>query len=88
MAPAPNPVSALAANNWSGVSEKPETRLPPPIIARAATSEVLRPQMSDSLPLISWMLVLVMRKEAPTKDMEAPVLRADAIAGRLVDMDV
>jgi hypothetical protein len=32
--------------------------------------------------------VLVMRKQAPTKDIEAPVLRADAIAGRLVDMDV
>jgi hypothetical protein len=34
------------------------------------------------------MLVLVMRKQAPTKDIEAPMLSADAIAGRLVDMDV
>ena len=32
--------------------------------------------------------MLVMRKQAPTKDIDAPVLRADAIAGRLVDMDV
>jgi hypothetical protein len=37
---------------------------------------------------MSWILVLVMRKLAPTRDIEAPVLSAEAIAGRLVAMAV
>lgn len=74
MAPAPKPVKARERNNSVGTVEKPDSRL-----LKRETG--LAPEnFPERRLLINWMLVLVMRKLAPIRDIESPACTPAATA--------